>query len=317
MIERESFSSIFSKQVKPALEKLEPERKKLRKRLSVVYGWLAAFLLSFFLLCFIPSHPLPLFFIMLFSFAVSVWNYRKLREAKVIFVRHYKQEVIRQIVQSIDPSLGYYPGNKVPCEYYDNSNLYPEGYDVYIGDDYVEGKIGKTTVLFSELEVLRRRSDVENADMTLLFKGMFFVADFNKNFLGQTYVWDRRERGFNFLNKNNFPFSVDLEKILLESSDFTDRFITFSNDQVEARYILSPSLMERMVKLATQWDKKISFAFVNCNIMIAIPFKEDLFEPDINNILSEEHISSYYDLLVMMIDIVEELNLNLRIWNRS
>jgi hypothetical protein len=108
-----------------------------------------------------------------------------------------------------------------------------------------------------------------------------------------------------------------LEKVLLESKDFTDRFITFTSDQVEARYILTPALMERMVKLSTRWEKNISFAFVNCNIMIAIPFKEDLFEPNIHNILSEEQISSYYDLLVMMIDIVDELNLNLRKWNRS
>jgi hypothetical protein len=317
MSEREPFPSIFSTQIKPALEKLEPQRKKLIKRQTAVHLWLVAFLTCFFGLCFIPSHPLPLFFIMIFCFAVCVWNYRKLLEAKKIFVKQYKREVISQIVHAIDPSLNYFPGNKVPCDYYDQSNLYPEGYDVYIGDDYVEGKIGKTIVMFSELEVLRRRSDVENADMSLLFKGIFFVADFNKNFFGQTYVWDKSKRAFNFLNKNNFPFSVDLEKILLESPDFTDRFTTYSNDQVEARYILSPSLMERMVKLASLWDKDISFAFVNSNIMIAIPFKKDLFEPNINNILSEENISPYYELLVMLVDIVEELNLNLRIWNRS
>ncbi len=317
MIEREAFHSVYSNKIKPALDKLEPEQIKLRKRMFIVHIWLAACLLSFVLFCFLPSHPLPLFFVMLFSFAVSAWNYRKLREGKIIFVKHYKQEVILRIVQAIDPSLCYYPGNKVPSEYYDKSNLYPEGYDVYLGDDYVEGKLGKTRVLFSELEVLRKRSEIENADMTLLFKGIFFAADFNKNFLGQTYVWDRGERGFNFLNKQQFPFSVDLEKILLESRDFTDRFITFSNDQVEARYILSPSLMERMVKLALQWDKKISFAFVDCNIMITIPFKKDLFEPNISKIISEEDISWYYDLLIMIIDIVDELNLNLRIWNRS
>jgi hypothetical protein len=316
MIEREAFHSVYSNKIKPALDRLEPEQKKLEKRMSVIQIWLVAFLVFFILLCFIPSHPLPLFFVMLFSFAVSAWNYRKLGEEKIIFVKHYKQEVILQIVQAIDPSLNYYPGNKVPSEYYDKSNLYPEGYDVYLGDDYVEGRLGKTRMLFSELEVLRRKSDVENADMTLLFKGIFFVADFNKNFLGQTYVWDRRERGFNFLSKKQFPFSIDLEKILLESKDFTDRFITFSNDQVEARYILSPSLMERMVKLAVQWDRKISFAFVDCNIMITIPFKEDLFEPNIWQMMSEEDISWFYELLVMIIDIVDELNLNLRIWNR-
>jgi hypothetical protein len=135
---------------------------------------------------------------MLFSFAVSAWNYRKYLEAKKIFVKHYKEIVNRQIVHSIDTSLEYYPGSKVPYEYYDNSNLYPEGYDVYIGDDYVEGKIGKTTVLFSELEVGRRKNDIENADVIVLFKGMFFVAVFNKNFHGQTYVWDKNEKAFNF-----------------------------------------------------------------------------------------------------------------------
>jgi len=309
----EAFAQIYSERIIPAIEKLEPERKRLIGKLNQVYLAVAACIFSFVLLCINMPNPWVYFPIVFLCFAITVIFYKKYGELKRDFISHYKQEVIYQIVKGIDPALNYFPGQRVPEEYYDKSDIYPEGYDVYLGDDYVEGKMGRTIIMFSELEVCRTKGD----DMCVLFKGIFFVADFNKNFLGRTYVWDRGERPITSINKDNFPFSVNIDKVLLESPHFNDKFIVYSNDQVEARYILSPTLMERMLKLSDHWNKNISFSFVNSNINIAIPFNEDLFEPDIRDPASKESLEAYYNLLTMSIGIVEELNLNLRIWNRN
>jgi hypothetical protein len=69
--------------------------------------------------------------------------------------------------------------------------------------------------------------------------------------------------------------------VKLESVEFENKFVVYSNDQVEARYILTPSFMERLVKLQDLMGDNTSYSFVNTNVYVAVPIDEDLFEPSI------------------------------------
>jgi hypothetical protein len=73
-------------------------------------------------------------------------------------------------------------------------------------------------------------------------------------------VYSENNPQLNFFNKLFSSFANNLEKVKLESIDFENRFIVYSNDQVEARYILTPSFMERLVKLEKMMGDEISFS---------------------------------------------------------
>jgi hypothetical protein len=318
MIDEKKFTGFYSTVIDPALDALEPQRIFLKKMFILCWISLGIGILFFIILCGIHSHPSYLFIPVLAGLGGAGAFYKRVLDKSPVYVSSFKQKVISTTISLISRDLAYYPEGKISESLYDESDLYPQGYDIYQGEDCVEGKIDKTSTVFSELNVMRRRNQIENSDMTVVFNGLFFAADFNKNFTARTYVWDRDQKAFNFLNKNEFPFATDLGKVLLENPAFSSRFVVYSTDQVEARYILSPSLMERLVSLSGKWHRNISFSFVDSKIFVAIPIRygTKLFEPEILSRPKKETIEWFYELLKMLAGIVDELNLNLRIWNK-
>ena len=75
--------------------------------------------------------------------------------------------------------------------------------------------------------------------------------------------------------------------------------------------------MEHLVKLEQLMGVGISFSFVNTNIYIAVPVAGKLFEPAIYRPNNYESIGDYYNTVHIVFDIIDELNLNLRIWNKE
>lgn len=105
--------------------------------------------------------------------------------------------------------------------------------------------------------------------------------------------------------------------IKLEDPEFERMFAVYGDDQIEARYILSTSLMERMLNFRKDTGKAIQFSFVGSKIYIAIPYTKKLFEPKIfNTLLDFEPVHKYFKDLQLAIGVVEELNLNTRIWSK-
>ncbi len=311
-----AFGDVYDKDIGPAMQELEKTRLPLRRLglMPYVFGFSGV---GFFVwLSARKDHPVVLFLLTLICIGIAGWLYRVYLDRKKKYVAAFKIKVIRTIVSAINPELVYLPESKIPESDYDLSNLYTEGYDIYRGEDFVGGTIGVTRFGFSELNVLRRMRRTADSEMAVIFHGLFFAADFNKYFNGRTYVWDHDKPGFTVLNKSIFDFAEDLDKVLLEDPEFMDQFVVFSNDQMEARYILSPSLMRRMMKLVYAFGGDISFSFVGTSIYLGIPFKKDLFEPAIMRKPRVEKIAWYYDLLVALTGIVEELNLNQRIWTK-
>ena len=79
--------------------------------------------------------------------------------------------------------------------------------------------------------------------------------------------------------RNNMSFSLKDDKIELEDIKFSKRFNVYSKNQVEARYLVSPSFMERFLNLTTAFGtKKAKCAFFEDKIMIAIFTTKNLFE---------------------------------------
>ena len=71
-----------------------------------------------------------------------------------------------------------------------------------------------------------------------------------------------------------------LEPVMLESPEFNKKFNVYSSDQVEARYLVTTSFMERFQNLKTHFGaKKAKCSFYDGNkIMFAIHTNKDLFE---------------------------------------
>ena len=104
----------------------------------------------------------------------------------------------------------------------------------------------------------------------------------------------------------------------LENPEFEEAFVVYGGDQNEARYILSPRTMERMLEFSRKSGKKVQFSFVDSRVYVAIPYTKSLFEPKLfGKPASFERVQEYFEDLDLAMGIVEDLNLNTRIWTKT
>lgn len=82
-----------------------------------------------------------------------------------------------------------------------------------------------------------------------------------------------------------------------------------------SRYILSTNLMSRLVEFNKKAGRKVYLSFVDGFVYIAIPYRHNLFEPRLfKSMMSFIPLKEYFQDLQLMIGIVEDLNLNRRLW---
>jgi hypothetical protein len=310
-----NFNEFYDSQLGELLLPFEEERKKL-----VTFGYIGYGLLIMAGILFLLGQInrsawffVGIFILIIPAIVVLVIFYNKRKN----YVSGFKENIVHSIIKFIDPGLRYSPYAHVNENDYKRSGLYLAKPDRFNGDDYVEGTRGKTFFCFSELHTEYEESSGKNTTWHTIFKGLFFIADFNKHFHGRTYVYSETNPQLNFFTKMLSSFASKLEKIKLESSDFEDQFIVYSSDQVEARYILTPSFMERLIKLQQMMGAETSYSFVESNIYVAVPISDKLFEPSVFSPNNYEKLGDYYNTVHIVFDIIDELNLNLRIWTKD
>jgi len=309
------FRTYYEQELRPLLAPLEASRKKV-KRLGLL-GYLVIGLFVLFIILSNGSFDVVSGVLAILSFVAIIviwvifWKQRK------AFRLMFKEQIVRKLIGYVDPELCYEPGRCIPEREYKMSGLFQTSPDRYNGDDYLEGVHDKTRFSCSELHTEYKVNSGKNTHWETIFKGLFFIGDFNKYFSGRTYVWTADAPQLNFMSRLFSSFARELEKVNLESAEFNRRFIVYSTDQVEARYILTPSFMERLVRLQQMTSTDTSMSFVQTNIHIAIPMKEDLFEPAVFGANDFSRLEQFRATIQIVYEIIDELKLNERLWTKE
>lgn len=315
MANERSFDEFFANELNHVLVPLEKERKKISQLAILSFSLVGIVVVLFLIASSGPAVVAGIAALILFVAAIILFviYYNRRRD----YVSSFKENIVRRIINFIDPSLVYDSRASISENDYRNSGLFLQKPERYYGDDYVEGKRDQTFFCFSELHTQHKVGSGKNSHWETIFHGIFFIADFNKNFSGRTYVWNEENPQLNFFSRIFSSLSGNLEKVKLESTEFERRFIVYGSDQVEARYILTPSFMERMMKLQDMMGSGISFSFVNTNINVAVPIRDNLFEPSIFSANDYQKLGDYYNTVYIVFDIIDELKLNQRLWNKE
>ena len=237
--------------------------------------------------------------------------------------QNFKNKIVQKITAFVDENLVYSPEAYVSHDEFTNSAIFQKNCNRFTGEDHFKGTIGKTAIEFSEVVGKHVTSSGSGSNrkehQSLIFNGIFFVADFNKYFNGHTVVLpDTAERMFGKFGQNLQSMSNRGELIKLEDPDFEKEFCVYSDDQVEARYILSPSLMKRIVDFKRKWNTKVYLSFRDSKVYIAIKMNKNLFETRLfKSIVDYTFIEENIRFLILLTGIVEDLNLNTRIWTKK
>lgn len=102
--------------------------------------------------------------------------------------------------------------------------------------------------------------------------------------------------------------------VRLENVGFEKEFVVYADDQNNARYILTPVIMERILTLRKKSGDIIYISFIGSKVYVALSFKKDYFEPRVfSSLVDFSEIQTIYEIIYLTIGIVEDLNLNTRI----
>jgi len=325
----EELQRLYSEQLLGSLKELEGRRKKTllgMAALTAVAGLAGLVVMVPFIITVSSSEscvPCGLMFLLVLIFIGYVVG---LGVLKGRYVRDFKGRVMPKIVAFIDEGLTYSGSQRVGESDFNRSRMFLKNPDRFTGEDYVSGVIGKTRIEFSEIHAEdktehRDSKGRRHTSYSTIFKGVFFIADFNKNFKGITLVLpDTAQKmlggvlGSMLQSKNIMRPPL----VKLEDPEFEKLFVVYGDDQVEARYILSTSLMQRITEFRGKTGREIYLSFVDNKVMVAVPSGRDMFEPRLfRSIVDYKQVEEYYNDLQLVTGIVEDLNLNTRIWDKQ
>lgn len=193
-----------------------------------------------------------------------------------------------------------------------------EGMEKVYYDDTFQGSHKGTKFQLGEQRVTTYVQTKNGRREVTMFKGIFLFFELGKKFNGQTVVNDKKGQGLTyflsflggalflwlvvmnikaffadgFVNWNFLIwvivvvgtflygfFKNKYKKVYLEDVVFAKNWKVKATDQVEARYVLTPALMERMLKIKKMfYGNSIHFAFFNNKVLIAVGTNKDMFE---------------------------------------
>lgn len=139
------------------------------------------------------------------------------------------------------------------------------------------------------------------------FRGVFVEFDMNKNFEGHTFVLERAatNRGIKF-DRAKF------EDVILEDPSFMQKYEVHSDNQVEARYVLTTGFIERFLNMKMAFRAKyIRASFKDGKIIIAIDAGRDLFQmANLDKDTDANTFTELFDEILSVLELINILKLN-------
>ncbi len=233
--------------------------------------------------------------------------------------KKYKSEIKEKIFPNIFSFFGedyqYSEKAQLSIESLKPSGIIPS-YDKEHTEDYIKGSYKDVVLELIEAKLSSSSGTGANrtgADRrtTVHFKGIIILLSMNKKFSGKTIV--RRDAG-KFYNWVIDKVSK-MEKVALEDPVFEKKFEVYSSDQVEARYLLTTSFMERLLELSALFgDFGLECSFYGDKLLLMIPSPKNHFETSsiFQPVAFTDDVNTTLKEMLMIFQIIDILKLHQR-----
>ena len=311
------FSDHYNKYLKDKVERFEENRistlKEARKRLIIwlFYIFFISFIVYFLYKNFLELNRDIVAFTTLILVSIGVaapffwifspiWSYEE----------NIKKEIFPNVLNFFGDFKYHIETKKSVKEYY-ATELVPK-HDTEIAEDHITGTYKDIKVDLFETKLSNDSDENSSTTLNTVFDGIIVELSMNKSFSGKTVVKkDFGTVGNWFINK-----STSLKKVKLEDPNFEKMFEVYSDDQVEARYLLTVTFIERLKELVENFGgKSIQCCFYNNKLLMMIPIEKDMFEPG-SIYEAEDFIDDSKSLLKelsLIFSIIDTLKLNMEI----
>ncbi len=346
----ENIRGYFNSTIKPQFEKLESIRKRIsRRRKFVSFGVLVVigvFILTVLTLGLLSGDieewldenifivigaTLPT--LMIFG-VTTLFASRSIRQPLDKYREVYKEIVVQPVFKMLNTNWNYNPKGTVSMDAVRNSHIFGPIVDISC-DDYISGKIGKTDFECCDLVTYGKAYNEHNEEIKREnFRGFFLHADFNKKLNGTVLV------------KPAPKVLLDLgsARVKMENPEFDKKFEVYTNmhnvlnavgggsvsdimaaargmssneNHIEARYVLTPRMMEAILNIEKSIGYRPVISFTENRVNFGFLTGNELFEANINKPISFDDIEEVYSLFTLIEVVINEMDLNTRIWTKE
>ena len=226
-------------------------------------------------------------------------------------------------------TISYHPESRLHDNWIYGSRLFTMLIHEIHGEDLFVGRLGLTDFQFSELRLVHEYETTDSKGNTTkhkmdIFKGIMFIADFHKDFNGvtileaqtaftRTFVGRTLRKAVNIMPGMQRDATLPIK---LESEQFNRAFHVRTSDEQKARYLLSSSMMERILAFRQQHKGHIAISFVDSFMCVAISSSKNYFQAKRRQPADGPHLEEIYNDLRFFFSLVEDFDLNTRIWNK-
>lgn len=188
------------------------------------------------------------------------------------FLFGFKQEILRPVATFF--GLNFDANGRDLCASFDETGIL-HSHNERTHEDAFWGDYMGVELAFEEVKLVKVTRTNKGTRRNTVFDGVAVMLHMNKRFNGHTIIKEDLGGAFNWIrDKTN-----KLEAVRLEDPKFEDRFEVYSSDQVEARYLLTPAFMERMLSVADAFGKaRLRACFRDDRLYMLIPYRQNLFE---------------------------------------
>ncbi len=194
---------------------------------------------------------------------------------------------------------------------FENSGLLPS-YDKRKLEDEIKGEHSGVPFDLVECRLEDKQRDSKgNTRYVEIYHGILFRFNFPKDFNGQTLVTKDSGRIGNFFK----GMKKTGERVKLEDPRFEKQFEVWGTDQIEARYLLTPTFMERVVELAASMgEKKVELCFNGNRLLISVHVGKDHFEGGgiFTSVTDRRRVEGLVNEICKIFDIIDSLKLTLQ-----
>lgn len=183
--------------------------------------------------------------------------------------KEFSRKVILNIIKYIDKNLNYDRDAYISPSEYKSSKLFSTNYDY--------------------------------------FSGLFYTANFNKEFLGEVYILPHYFRLFK-------PIS-DTTKIKLEDPEFNEAFDAYARDPILGMYVISTNFEKKLLDLKKKFNSQLYVSLLNSTLYLAYSKYKPLNIPIFKSVYDKNIYYDYLNSIKSVTEIADELNLNTRVWS--
>lgn len=221
----------------------------------------------------------PLIILAIVAFAVGLVLIFMYSSEKEKYTTIYKDTIVNTALTNILDDYKYSPKEGFSRTYINSLDLIGLG-DHYTSSDYIEGTYKDVSFKQADIHITQTETYTDSKGHTqtrtvTIFKGKWSIYSFNKDFEDRVICV-----GNNFTDSKVGGLFSSYNKEKLESIEFNNNYKTYTlGSSHTAFYLLTPQVMEELIKLGKLYRNKVMYGFVDNSLHILVNDGHDYLEP--------------------------------------